>query len=297
MESLYTFDPMYQRLLGMDINGIDMGGMKVRGLKNAEPMADILDLSGKVAIVTGGSRGLGLHIVNRLCEAGASVVIADIAVEFAEAATAYFTEKGCANIKFIKTDVRFIPQIQAAVDFTVAEFGRVDILVNNAAIWKMGRFFDLTEETWDDTLDVDLKGTVFFTQAVAKQMAAQGTGGKIVNVASVAGVSMESAYGLLTQYVAAKSGVVGVSQSLARELKPLGININCVLPGGMLSPGAIHGAPTPELREYTKNFPTAPVTDPDDVARVVFMMTTGISDYMHGATVVADGGARLMIQR
>ena len=297
MDNLYTFDPLYQRLLGMDINGMEMAGMKVRGLKNVVPMADILDLSGKVAIVTGGGRGLGLCIVNRLCEAGASVVIADIAVEFADAAVAYFTENGCASIKFIKTDVRYIPQIQAAVDFTVAEFGKVDILVNNAAIWKMNRFFDLTEETWDDTIDVDLKGTVFFTQAVARQIVKQGTGGKIVNVASVAGLSMESAYGFLVQYVAAKSGVVGISQSLARELKPLGININCVLPGGMLSPGAMHGAPSPELREVTKNFPTAPVTDPDDVARVVYMMTTGISDFMHGATVVADGGARLMIQK
>ena len=297
MENLYSFDPLYQRLLGMDINGVEIGGMKVRGLKNAVPMADILDLSGKIAIVTGGGRGLGLCIVNRLCEAGASVVIADIAVEFADAAVAYFTEYGCANIKFIKTDIRYIPQIQAAVDFTVSEFGKVDILVNNAAIWQMNRFFDLTEETWDNTIDVDLKGTVFFTQAVARQMAKQGTGGKIVNVASVAGLSMESSYGFLVQYVAAKSGVVGISQSLARELKPLGININCVLPGGMLSPGAMHSAPTPELREATKDGVRAPVTDPDDVARVVFMMTTGISDYMHGATIVADGGARLMIQK
>ncbi len=297
MENLYTFDPVYQRMLGMDINGMEIAGMKVRGLKNATPMTDILDLSGKVAIVTGGARGLGLCIVNRLCEAGASVVITDIAVEFAEAAVAYFMEKGCANVKFFKTDVRYIPQIQGAVDFAVKEFGQIDILVNNAAIWKMNRFLDMTEETWDDTVDVDLKGTVFFTQAVVRQMVAQGHGGKIVNVASVAGLAMESAYGFLTQYVAAKSGVVGVSQSLARELKPLGININCVLPGGMLSPGAMHGAPTPELREAMTGFPTAPVTDPDDVARVVFMLATGISDYMHGATVVVDGGARLMMQR
>ena len=169
--------------------------------------------------------------------------------------------------------------------------------MNNAAIWKMNKFFDLTEETWDNMIDVGLKGTVFFTQAVAKQMVKQGQGGKIVNVASVAGLSMESSYGLLTQYVAAKSGDVGISQSLARELKPLGININCVLPGGMVSPGAIHGAPTPELREKTKGHPTVPVTDPDDVARVVFMMATEISNYMHGATVVADGGARLMMQK
>jgi NAD(P)-dependent dehydrogenase (short-subunit alcohol dehydrogenase family) len=296
MSELYTFDESYKRLLGLDIDGVDIAGIKVQGLKNASPMKDILDLSGKVAIVTGGSRGLGLCIVSRFCEAGASVVIADIAVEFAEAAVDYFSTKG-KKVKFIKTDVRFLSQIQNAVDFTVQEFGKVDILVNNAAIWKMNKFFDLTEETWDNTIDVGLKGTVFFTQAVAKQMVEQGQGGKIVNVASVAGLSMESSYGLLIQYVAAKSGVVGVSQSLARELKPLGININCVLPGGMVSPGAIHSAPTPELRKITNAHPTVPVTDPDDVARVVFMLATEISNYMHGATVVADGGARLMIQK
>ena len=89
-------------------------------------MKDILDLSGKVAIVTGGSRGLGLCIVNRFCEAGASVVIADIAVEFAEAAVEYFSTKDY-KVKFINTDVRYLPQIQAAVDFTVKEFGKVDI--------------------------------------------------------------------------------------------------------------------------------------------------------------------------
>ena len=250
----------------------------------------------RTAIVTGGARGLGFCIVNRLCEAGASVVIADIAVEFAESAVAFFSSKNY-KVKFIKTDVRYLPQIQAAMDFTVKEFGKIDILVNNAAIWQMNKFLDLTEETWDDTIDTDLKGTVFFTQAVVKQMVKQGQGGKIVNVASVAGLSMEPAYGCLTQYVAAKSGVVGISQSLAKELKPLGININCVVPGGMMSPGAMHGAPTPEVRELMNGQPSAPTTDPDNVARVVYMMATGISDYMHGATVVADGGARLMIQK
>lgn len=296
MKKLYTFDEAYQRLLGLDIHGADIHGMKIRGAKNAKPMDEILDLSGKVAIVTGGARGLGFCIVNRLCEAGASVVIADIAVEFAKAAVEFFSTKNYP-VKFIETDVRYLAQIQAAVDFTVEEFGKIDILVNNAAIWQMSRFLDLTEEMWDDIIDTDLKGTAFFTQAAVRQMVQQGQGGKIVNVASVAGLSMESSYGLLAPYVAAKSGVVGISQSLARELKPLGITINCVLPGGMLSPGAMHSAPSPELRELMKDQPTAPVTDPDEVARVVYMMTTGISDYMHGATVVADGGARLMIQR
>lgn len=298
MEGQQTTNPMFQRLLGLDIYGGEIAGMKVQGGQNAKPMKDILDLSSKVAIVTGGARGLGFCIVNRLCEAGASVVIADIAVEFAESALSFFSSKGY-KVKFIRTDVRDIHQIEAAVDFTVREFGKVDILVNNAAVWKMNKFFDLTEQTWDDTIDTNLKGTVFFTQAVAKQMAKQGHGGKIVNIASVAGLSMESAYGCLIQYVASKAGVIGISQSLARELKPLGININCVIPGGMLTPGAILSGMdiSPEIRELSKNSPTAPVTDPDEVARVVYMMTTGVSDYMHGAVVVVDGGARLMIQK
>jgi NAD(P)-dependent dehydrogenase (short-subunit alcohol dehydrogenase family) len=296
MENLYTFDAAYQRMLGIDINGAEIAGVKIQGGKNTKPMDDILDLTGKSAIVTGGARGLGFCIVNRLCEAGASVVIADIAVEFAEAAVEFFTSKNY-NVKFIKTDVRYVSQIQSAVDFTVKELGKVDILVNNASIWKQNNFFEITEESWDDIIDSDLKGTVFFTQAVARQMVKQGFGGKIVNVASVAGLSMETSFGCMTQYVAAKSGVVGISQSLARELKPLGININCVLPGGMLTPGAMHTEITPSVKELSKNSTSAPITDPDSVACVVYMMTTEISNFMHGATVVADGGSRLFIQK
>lgn len=296
MQQLYTLDAAFQQMRGIDIHGAEFNGVKIQGGENAKPMNDLLDLTGKVAIVTGGARGLGFCIVNRLCEAGASVVIADIAVDFAEDAVAFFSSKNY-NVKFINTDVRYIPQINAAVEFTVKEFGKVDILVNNAAIWKMNKFFDLTEETWDDTVDTDLKGTVFFTQAVTKQMVKQGHGGKVVNVASIAGIAMETSFGWLTQYVAAKSGVVGISQSLARELKPLGININCVLPGGMMSPGAMHMDITPELAEVMQKNPASPMTDPDDVARVVYMLTTEISNYMYGATVVADGGARLIIQK
>jgi NAD(P)-dependent dehydrogenase (short-subunit alcohol dehydrogenase family) len=295
VEDLYTFDAAYQRILGIDINGADLGGMRIQGAKNADSMEKILDLSGKVAIVTGGARGLGFCIVNRLCEAGADVVIADIAVEFAEAAIEYFASKN-KKVKFVKTDVRDVNQIHTAVDFTIKELGKVDILVNNAAIWSMNKFFDLTEETWDATIDTDLKGTVFFTQAVVKQMVVQGHGGKIVNIASVAGLSMESFYGCLIQYVAAKSGVVGISQSLARELKPLNININCVLPGGMLTPGTMHMNTPIEIKELANNNPRAPIADADEVARVVYMMTTEISNFMHGATVVVDGGARLAIQ-
>lgn len=269
-------------------------------LKVAEtnvPISDILNLNGKTAIVTGGARGLGFHIVNRLCEAGTEVMIVDIAYEFAEDAIAYFNNKGYP-VHFFEADIRFLDQIQNAVAETLEIYGKIDILVNNAAVWSMNRFLQMTEETWDNTIDTDLKGNVFFTQFVANEMVRQNIRGKIVNVASVAGLSMESPYGFLPHYASAKGGLVAVSQSLARELKPLGITINCVLPGGMLTPGALHTVGMDaSMYEVHQKSPKTPLTrNPDEVARMVFLLCTEVSAFMHGSTVVVDGGARLMIQ-
>ena len=282
---MYSFNEGYQRFLGVDINGVP--GM-ASGVANVKPMKDILDLSGKVAIVTGGAMGMGFCTVNRLCEAGASVVIADVATEYAEKNLEYLSSKGYKT-KFIKTDVRFFDQIQAAVDFTVKEFGGIDILVNNAAVWSHSMLSEITEDSWNEIIDVNLKGTVFFVQAVAKVMEKQGRGGKIVNIASIAGMSNDS-LPIMFEYVASKSGVIGVTKSLVRALKPLGVNINCVIPGGMYTPGAFNTQQwqTSAVKELT--MPLCPVTDPDEVARVVFMLTTKVSDFMHGATVAVDGG-------
>ena len=290
----YTFNEGYKKTLGLDINGINMHGYKIAGGMNAKPMQSILALTGKVAIVTGGAMGLGFCIVNRLCEAGASVVIADIAVEYAEKAIEFFETKNY-TVKFIKTDVRIVSEIQAAVDFTLKEFGSIDILVNDAAVWRMARISDLSEESWNEIVDTNLKGTVFFNKIVSQVMAKQGRRGKIVNIASVAGLSMESSVGFMVEYVASKSGVIGITKSLAREMKPLGININCVIPGGMLSPGTMNMQIPTELKEIRNTLPPTPVADPDEVARMVYVMTTEVSDFMHGATIVVDGGASLMM--
>lgn len=295
MKVLNKFDEGFQRLLGIDINGMETHGMKLAGLKNAEPMSELLSLNGKVAIVTGGAMGLGACIVNRLCEAGAKVVIADIAREYAGKVIEFFTGKGF-DVKFHKTDVRDIKQINSAVDYTVREYGKLDILVSNTAHWRMEEFLDVNEEDYDAVVDTGLKGTYFFDQAAAKQMAKQESGGKIVNIGSVAGISMESSVGCLSSYVAAKSGVVGISQSLARELKPLGITINCVIPGGMLTPGAMNMDAVDSAKAKRQGAIKAPIADPDEVARVVYMMCTGIASFMHGEVVVVDGGTRLMIQ-
>jgi NAD(P)-dependent dehydrogenase (short-subunit alcohol dehydrogenase family) len=284
---MYSFHEGYKKALGIDLDGIPN---MTSGVKNAKPMKDILDLSGKAAIVTGGAMGMGFCTVNRLCEAGAKVVIADVAVEFAEKNMEYLVSKGY-QVKFIKTDVRFPNQIQATVDFTVKEFGSIDILVNNAGVWSHRLLHDITEASWYELMDINLKGAVFFVKAVTPIMGKQG-GGKIVNVASVAGLSLDPAP-VMFEYVSSKSAVIAVTKSLVRALKPINININCVIPGGMLTPGAVNTEATDEAKAKRSGLRRTPTADPDEVARVVFMMTTEIARFMHGATIVADGGDSL----
>jgi NAD(P)-dependent dehydrogenase (short-subunit alcohol dehydrogenase family) len=287
---MYSFHEGYKKVLDIDLNGIPN---MTSGVKNAKPMKDILDLSGKVAIVTGGAMGMGFCTVNRLCEAGAKVVIADVAVEFAEKNMEYLASKGC-RVKFIQTDVRFPDQIQAAVDFTVKEFGSIDILVNNAGVWSHRLLHDVTEASWYELMDTNVKGTLFFVKAVTPVMGKQG-GGKIVNVASVAGLSVDPAP-VMFEYVSSKSAVIAVTKSLVRALKPIGININCVIPGGMITPGAVNTEATDEAKAKRSGLRRTPTADPDEVARVVFMMTTEIARFMHGATIVADGGDSLGVE-
>jgi 2-deoxy-D-gluconate 3-dehydrogenase len=219
-------------------------------------------------------------------------VISDVDDVFAKKAVDFFNTKSY-NVKYIKTDVRSVAQVNAAVDFTVKEFGKVDILVNNAGVYRTNKFTDVTEELWDTALDINLKGAFFFVQAVARQMIEQGHGGRIVNISSNAGNSMETSYGWMIQYVASKGGINAITKSLARELKPHGIHINAVVPGGMLSVGGMVQERTPEIMEVRNANPPAPMEDSDEVARVVYMMATEMSDYMDGSIVFADGGTNL----
>lgn len=282
---MYSFHEGYQKVLGIDITGVpNMTG----GANNAKEMTELIDLTGKVAIVTGGAMGMGFCIVNRLCEAGAKAVIVDVAEEYAEKALEYFGSKNY-DVKFIKADIRYPDQIQTAVDFTLNEFGRIDILVNNAAVWKHSILSEITEETWNEMMDVNAKGTLFFTKAVAPIMEKQGAGGKIINIASIAGLSNDPGP-VMFEYVASKSSVIAMTKSLVRAMKPIGVNINCVIPGGMISPGAINTVATDAAMDIRNTLPKTPVADPDEVARVVFMLATDISSYMHGATIAVDGG-------
>jgi 2-deoxy-D-gluconate 3-dehydrogenase len=143
---------------------------------------------------------------------------------------------------------------------------------------------------------VCLKGTFFFTQAAAKQMVKQGKGGRIVSTISVGAYSMETYVGCMAPYVAAKNGILGITRSLSRELKPQGIAINCVCPPGMTTVGGDRTDVPEDIQALMASFPTIPYEDPDKVARVVCMVVSDIGVLFHGSDIVADSGTRWQLR-
>ena len=273
------------------------------------PLGEALtNLSGQVAIVTGGATGLGFNVANRLCEAGAKVMIASRNQARGDAAVAALAAKGYAAA-FHSTDVSSVEQCYALVDATVETFGNVDILVTSAAGWDEQAYLDVTEKTYDRVLDVDLKGSYFMGQAVARNMVANKTKGKIVFISSAAHLGEgPRGVGMNTYYQAAKAGVCALTTGAAAELKQYGINVNCVAPGGMLSHGVFfegrqngseygpeYAAFKNEVRGWaSENVPLA--FNPDQVALMVYVLCTHASDFMDGATVDVNGGALLNAQ-
>jgi glucose 1-dehydrogenase/2-deoxy-D-gluconate 3-dehydrogenase len=182
----------------------------------------------------------------------------------------------------------------------VATYGRLDVLVNNAALVGPAGVMEIDELLWDRVIDIDLKGVFFHAQAAARQFIAQGAGGKIINIASVDAVLP---VGGLTPYDAAKGGVAMMTKSLAKELGKHGITVNAVAPGGVDTPGArdatapimaVLGISANEMSESPIRSVLGRYAVPDDIARVVYFLSTGLADYMTGAFVTVDGGYLLI---
>ena len=194
-----------------------------------------VDLSGRTALVTGGAQGIGRAIVDRLAANGAAVSIVDLAADEARAAVDELASAGCRTAAFA-ADVADGAAIDDVIEQTVARFGRLDILVNNAGINTVKDrrpIHEYSREDWDRILRVDLTGVFVVSQAVVPRMLAAG-GGRIVNIASVAGLVPLR---LQSAYVAAKAGVVNLTRSMALELGPSGILVNCIAPGSILTQG------------------------------------------------------------
>jgi len=256
----------------------------------------LLDLSGKSAIVTGGAQGIGQAIAFRLAEAGARVTIADIDMAAANQTVEHIrAENGSAQA--ILADARSARDAQNAVRGAVAAFGGLDILVNNAGVFPLVPVLSVTEDLWDKVIDINLKGVFLYSKAAGEVMAEAGKGGRIINLASIDALRPN---GMAAHYNASKGGVLMLTKALALELATHRILVNAVSPGGITTPG------TEKAREYvTKSMgvrqedmleawiqrvPLKRMGDPDDVARVVLFLASAAADFITGANIVVDGG-------
>jgi 2-dehydro-3-deoxy-D-gluconate 5-dehydrogenase len=255
-------------------------------------IAELLDLSGKTAIVTGGSMGIGRGIVERLHEAGAAVVIADIDLDAGVAVAEQLNGERPGSALALHTDVSRRADIDAMVAAAVDRFGALDILVNNAGIYPFAPFLEMDPELFEHVLRVNLFSVFSAMQAAAKQMIAQGHGGKIINVSSIDALH-PSMVGL-AHYDASKHGVWGLTKNVALELAEHGITVNALAPGAIATPGASGGAVDPDtLRETEAHIPMHRMGRPDDMGRVALFLASGLSSYLTGSQVVADGGMLL----
>lgn len=256
-------------------------------VQQKQSIAQLFDLTGKVAIVTGGAMGIGQGIAFRLAEAGAAVMIADVNLEAAEDTASQIRVEG-GKAKAIKADASSVADAKRTVQETVRAFGRLDILVNNAGVYPLAPALEVTEALWDKVMDINLKGLFFYTQAAAQEMVNEDHAGKIINIASIDALHPT---GNLVHYDASKGGVVMVTKALALEFGPRNISINAIAPGGIQTPGASSPSTSDEMiQAFAARIPMRRMGVPDDIAKVVLFLASGASDYMTGSVVVVDGG-------
>jgi 2-dehydro-3-deoxy-D-gluconate 5-dehydrogenase len=255
-------------------------------------IADLVDLAGKTAIVTGASMGIGCGIAERLHEAGAAVLIADLDLAAGEAVAERLNQSRPGSVVALRTDVSRRADTDAMIAAAVDRFGGLDILVNNAGIYPFAPFLEVEAELFERVLRVNLIGVFNAMQAAARQMIAQGRGGKIINVSSID--ALHPSMTGLAHYDASKHGVWGLTKNVALELAEHGIAVNALAPGAIATPGSSGGAVDPEmLRATEQRIPMHRMGSPDDMACVALFLASDLSSYLTGSQIVADGGMLL----
>ena len=250
-------------------------------------------LAGKSALITGAARGIGYHFAKTFAAEGARVALGDIDIDRARTAAG---EIGDAAIA-IEMDVARQESIDAAVAEADASFGGIDILVNNAAVFTAAPIAEIARDDYQKLFDINVAGTLFTMQAVARQMIERGTGGKIINMASQAGRRGEP---LVAVYCATKAAVISLTQSAGLNLIEHGINVNAI------SPGVVDGehwdgvdaffakyenkAPGQKKREVGANVPFGRMGRPEDLAGMAVFLASDASDYVVAQTYNVDGG-------
>jgi len=242
-------------------------------------------LNSQVAIVTGASRGIGREIALSLAEAGANVVINYAGNKALAEEVAEKVRESGAKALVVQADVSKSDQVERLIAVTNAEFGRIDILVNNAGITKDNLIMRMKEEDWDDVINTNLKSAFLLSKGVSRIMMKQKSG-RIINISSVVGILGNAGQ---ANYVAAKSGMIGLTKTLARELATRGITVNAVAPGFIETD--MTATLSEDIRaELLKQIPLARLGSPKDVANVVKFLASESAGYLTGQVLHVDGG-------
>ncbi len=252
-------------------------------------MSKLFDLEGKVAIVTGAARGMGRTHALLLSEAGAKVTVSDILFDECQKVVQEIQEKGGEAIA-IKCDISDKEDVDKMISETVDKFNKIDILVNNAGIADFKDFMEMTEEDWDRTMDINLKGYFLCSQAAAKEMA-KNKSGNIINIGSIAMGQTGISFPNLVHYVSSKGGVAGMTEALAMDLARYNIRVNGVAPGVIETPMVDPmKQDSSALEGLLARLPMKRMGNPEEISSVVVFLASEASSYMTGAMINVDGG-------
>lgn len=265
-------------------------------------IAELISLAGRRAVVTGGAQGLGKAIASRLAEAGADLLIVDLNEEPARAAAAELAERYGVTAIGTRADVSHTASVVAAADLAVAELGGIDIWVNNAGLFPNAPVLEMPDEMWDQVFAVNARGVFLGSREAARRMAADGSGGVIVNIISTAGFQV--AFPGMAAYVSSKHAARGLTKSLAVDLAPLGVRVLGVAPSFVPTEGNIAAGQAAAEQAAAAGVELPPLDvmvqsrigrrgTPDDIARVVLFAASDLSLIMTGSTLLADAGETL----
>lgn len=247
----------------------------------------MIDLIGKVVLITGGSRGIGAATAHLLAQAGADIAITYTKDKKAAGRVARDVESLGPECLVLKADVANARQVKASVRNVHDHFGAIDILVNNAGVWTYGAIGKMKESVWDETLDTNLKGTFLYCNEVVPFMKKRKEG-RIINIASTAGQRGEAFH---SHYAASKGGMIAFTKSIGAELAPFNIYANCIAPGWVDTDMSHSSLKVPaQFRNIVKTIPNARVATPEDIAGAVLYLASSYATHLVGSTVSINGG-------
>jgi 3-oxoacyl-[acyl-carrier protein] reductase len=250
---------------------------------------DFCSMEGRVAVVTGGARGIGRAIVEKLASLGANVVIGDMLLELAEKSAKEISQVTNTKIIAVKVNVTESKSSTELIECAIKEFGKVDILVNNAGITRDMLILRMEEADWDAVLDVNLKGAFNCTKAVIRPMMKQRYG-RIVNISSISGQAGQAGQ---TNYSASKAGLIGFTKALAREVASRQITVNAVAPGFI--PTSLTNNLSDELKKSILTAtPIGRMGKPEEIAAAVVFLASEEAAYITGQVLAVDGGMAMM---